>query len=297
MKHFLTRNVYRQYRNAKQYCIRHPKSRSARLFFQILSFAEGIVSPRVSPADTAKANQLWKAIYFLRWGTTPLFRLVTDKPIALDSDDHTWPRGALHDNSSNYNFNLKLYDHFRQRADLRVLDLGCSGGGFVRSVLEDGFLGLGVEGSDISRRLRTGEWGNIPHHLFNCDITSAFTLQSNSQPLTFHCITAWEVLEHIPREKLPVLLENIRRHLALDGIFVASVDQSADGNPLTGAVYHVTLENKTWWLAQFAQAGFLEVTEHPFEVRDYVRGHGMGVKDWDPADGEGFHLVMRRNDS
>jgi hypothetical protein len=31
-----------------------------------------------------------------------------------------------------------------------------------------------------------------------------------------------------------------------------------------------------------------------FTTRDYVRGHGMGLTDWDPADGEGFHLVLRR---
>ena len=31
-----------------------------------------------------------------------------------------------------------------------------------------------------------------------------------------------------------------------------------------------------------------------FTTRDYVRGHGMGLTDWDPADGEGFHVVLRR---
>ena len=31
-----------------------------------------------------------------------------------------------------------------------------------------------------------------------------------------------------------------------------------------------------------------------FTTRDYVRGHGMGLTDWDPADGEGFHLVLKR---
>jgi hypothetical protein len=54
------------------------------------------------------------------------------------------------------------------------------------------------------------------------------------------------------------------------------------------------LQAKSWWLAQFAKAGLVECTDHIFTTRDYVRGHGMGLTDWDPADGEGFHLVLKR---
>jgi len=113
--------------------------------------------------------------------------------------------------------------------------------------------------------------------------------------MTFHCITAWEVLEHIPTEKLSTLIDNISHHLEPDGIVVVSVDTAPDSNPVTGAVYHVTLQPKNWWLEQFARAGLVECERHPFTTRDYVRGHGMGLTDWDPADGEGFHLVLRRS--
>jgi hypothetical protein len=89
-------------------------------------------------------------------------------------------------------------------------------------------------------------------------------------------------------------MENIARHLTPDGIFVASVDTAPDTNPVTGAIYHVTLQPKSWWLEQFNKVGLVEVREHLFTTRDYVRGHGMGLTDWDPADGEGFHLVLRR---
>jgi hypothetical protein len=43
------------------------------------------------------------------------------------------------------------------------------------------------------------------------------------------------------------------------------------------------------------KAGLIEVQKHLFTTRDYVRGHGMGLADWDPADGEGFHLVLKRS--
>jgi len=176
------------------------------------------------------------------------------------------------------------------------MDLGCSGGALVKSLLEDGYTAVGLEGSDWSRKLRSGEWDTCPHHLLTCDITSRFRVLSRAgEAMTFHCITAWEVLEHIPTEKLSTLIDNISQHLEPDGIVVVSVDTAPDSNPVTGAVYHVTLQPKNWWLEQFAKAGLVECERHPFTTRDYVRGHGMGLTDWDPADGEGFHLVLRRS--
>jgi hypothetical protein len=58
-------------------------------------------------------------------------------------------------------------------------------------------------------------------------------------------------------------------------------------------VYHVTLHPKEWWIERFAAAGLCEVERHRFETADYVRGHGMGLRDWNPADGDGFHVVLR----
>jgi 2-polyprenyl-3-methyl-5-hydroxy-6-metoxy-1,4-benzoquinol methylase len=254
-----------------------------------------ISSRRLSRLDKLERT-IWKATYFQRFGTEALFVADTDQPIAIESSDHKWPRGTAFDNSSNRNFNLKLYSFFNYRPDLRVLDLGCSGGGFVKSLIEDGYTAVGLEGSDWSRKLRSAEWDTCPHHLLTCDITSRFHIRDRTgQAIQFHCITAWEVLEHITAEKLPALIDNISRHLTPDGIFVGSVDTAPDNNPLTGAVYHVTLQPKGWWLEKFGAVGLAECACNPFATRDYVRGHGMGFVDWDPAEGEGFHLVLCRS--
>jgi 2-polyprenyl-3-methyl-5-hydroxy-6-metoxy-1,4-benzoquinol methylase len=261
-------------------------------------FREGIqnltAARKLSKLDVVE-RKIWKAIYFHRFGTEPLYKIETDRPVAVESSDHKWPKGTASDNSRNPNFNLKVYSIFKHRPDLRLMDLGCSGGGLIKSFLEDGYTAVGIEGSDWSRKLRSGEWDTCPHHLLTSDITSDFQVRTHqNEPVQFHCITAWEVLEHIPEEKLPILIENVSRHLAPDGIFVASVDTMPDNNPITGAVYHVTLKPKDWWLKQFERAGLVELEGHLFETTDYVRGHGMGLNDWDPADGEGFHLVLRR---
>lgn len=290
----LQRFVYRRYRAAKQFFIHRRPDVFSRLFFWLLSIATKMMHRKLTKFDKVE-NGIWKAVYFHRFGTDPLYALQTAHPIAEDSADHVWPKGAAFANSTNRNFNLKMYDYFSNRSDLKIMDLGCAGGGLVRSVLEDGFEAVGLEGSDFSRKLRSAEWDTCPHHLMTCDITDDFRLsRADGGGIKFHCITAWEVLEHIPTPKIEKLIENIEAHLAPDGIFVASVDITPDGNPVIGATYHLTMQPKSWWLEQFAKKGFKEVERNPFTTRDYVRGHGMGLTDWDPADGEGFHIVVER---
>ena len=295
LAHTTTRFLFRRYKSAREFFSNRRPDILTRAFFALRYRLQALTTSRKLTRIDRLERTIWKALYFQRFGTQPLYTVETANPVASESADHKWPRGTAFDNSSNRNFNLKLYAHFGFRPDLRVLDLGCSGGGFVKSFLEDGYLGVGLEGSDWSKKLRSGEWDTCPHHLLTCDITSRFEVRtSTGTPMTFHCITAWEVLEHIPADKLPALIDNVARHLAPDGIFVASVDTAPDSNPVTGAVYHVTLQPKAWWLEQFARSGLGECERHPFMTRDYVRGHGTGLTDWDPADGEGFHLVLKR---
>ena len=110
-------------------------------------------------------------------------------------------------------------------AHIRLLDLGCAGGGLVRSLLSDGCFSLGVEGSDVSRRYKMAEWATCPWHLLTADITQPFTIVDNAdRPVLFNVVTAWEVLEHIPEAGIPVLIENVLRHLGDGGgFFIASV--------------------------------------------------------------------------
>jgi hypothetical protein len=82
-------------------------------------------------------RRLWKAMYFQRFGTDPLYAAEPDHAVAVESADHNWPRGTAFDNG-NRNFNLKLHALFSYRSDLHVLDLGCAGGGFVKSILAVG---------------------------------------------------------------------------------------------------------------------------------------------------------------
>src|SRR6185295_10711220 len=110
---------------------------------------------------------------------------------------------TIRDNSRNARFNRRLDEVLGSRGAYSLLDLGCAGGGLVRSVLEDGHDAVGLEGSDISRRERSGDWATIPYHLFTCNIVKPFrVLRANGRPARFTVVTAWEVLEHIPERDL-----------------------------------------------------------------------------------------------
>ncbi len=223
-------------------------------------------------------------------------RLETAHPVAALSNDTLFPRGAKNDNSISLRFNRKLYALLGHKLRLKILDFGCAGGGFVRSLLDDGHLAVGLEGSPYPRDNQLGEWATIPQHLHTCDITQPFTLRdpATDQPVQFDAITAWEVMEHIPEEALPGFFANLRKHLAPDGYFLCSIATFLDHDAAAGVVWHVTVKPKEWWAARFWEAGFDVCVQDALGKDDWLRGSGHCRGDWHEDQGLGFHLVVRR---
>jgi 2-polyprenyl-3-methyl-5-hydroxy-6-metoxy-1,4-benzoquinol methylase len=297
MRIAMMRSLNRLYRRVKTFVLVHRPPLLTGLFFRATRLVDHGLSGRHPTNAERLANTLWKQAYFDRWSRPDAdrLRLLTEHPIAYRSDDHRFPRGTVFDNSTNERFNCRLYEMLGFAENLRFLDLGCAGGGLVRSYLEDGYQAIGLEGSDHSKRHRSGEWDTIPYHCFTCDITKEFSVvDRQGQPVVFDAVTAWEVLEHIAEQDVGGLLDRIHRHLRPTRYFVGSIDLLPDGNPLTGAVYHQTLRPAAWWLHQFVLHGFRIVEDHPFAPEDMVRGNGSSLKDWHPADGYGLHVVAQR---
>jgi SAM-dependent methyltransferase len=230
-------------------------------------------------------------------GFYPKLRLESQHPVASYSQDTKKPRGAKNDNSLQQSFNNKLFEFYPNNGNpLNILDLGCAGGGLVRSLLDDGHFAIGLEGSDFPKTHGLGEWNTIPGNLFTCDITEPFLLTeetTTSQPFLFDIVTAWEVLEHIPEERLPQLMENIRRHLKPDGRIIFSIATFPDLDEETGTNWHVCIHSKPWWVAKFMELGYDEITSHPFGKEHWLRGSGHCRGDWHEDDGKGFHLILK----
>ena len=216
-------------------------------------------------------------------------RIVTEKPVACDSPDHLMPHGTANDNSTNRAFNRKL-TNWLSPVKLRVLDLGCSGGGFVKSILDQGGFAVGVEGSDYSKVRGRAEWATIPDHLFTADITEKFQLFGVDEtgreiPLLFDLVTAWEFIEHISTNNLPAVFDNISRHLAKSGVVIMSVSPAEE--VIQGVELHLTVQKRDWWLKKFAELGFQQHDRAVAYFRDdWVRGGSN-------APGS-FHVVLTR---
>ncbi len=212
--------------------------------------------------------------------------VITNKPIAYDSPDHIEPWGTMQDNSVNPLFNTKLAQWIPQ-GELSVLDLGCSGGGFVKSVLDMGCIAVGIEGSDYSKVRRRAEWATIPGHLFTADVTEPFAVVRGRgdvwRRLRFRVITAWELMEHLKTESLPAVFQNIDANLREDGVVIMSI--SPNHEVIHGVTLHQTVQGKEWWIAECARRGF----EHHEDIVEYFGDDW--VRGGENAPGS-FHLVL-----
>ena len=228
--------------------------------------------------------QIQRALLREKYGR---FVMETDKPVAYDSPDHASPWGTIRDNSVDQRFNAKLINWILPH-DLRLLDLGCSGGGQVRSFIEQGCLAVGVEGSDRSFRALRAEWATIPEFLFTADITSPFRVRrsAGNEPFRFTVVTLWEVIEHIHRDQLGRVWENIKAHLAPNGVVIMSVSNISDMQG--GVELHQTRESPAWWLDHLQANGFMN---HPEALayfgNDWVR--------WNANAPGSFHFVLSRS--
>jgi len=181
----------------------------------------------------------------------------TSHPIAAGSIDHLHPRGTKNDNSRNDAFNDRLFDLLAPELP-QVLDLGCAGGGFVRSVLDRGGYAIGIEGSDYSQKAARAEWPILGESLFTADISHPFFVRSSNRPhpmASFNVVTMWEVLEHLTRDQLELLNLNVHAHLRCGGYFIASINSAPDF--FEGVEYHATVEPPAWWVTFFHDRGWM----------------------------------------
>lgn len=211
----------------------------------------------------------------------------TSHPVAIDSPDHLCPWRKAKDNSVNHYFNHKVYNLFnRLNRSLRVLDLGCSGGGFVRSLIDEGCFAVGLEGSDYSKKMCRAEWPYIgDKFLFTTDVTKPFHIRAEKKLLIqFDVITAWEVMSHIKEDDLGQVCKNIKRHLMPSGLLILCI--SSREEIVRGVKMHQTIKSKKWWIDFFSSHGLKHFSEYEkYFNAQYIRG----PKQYAPGS---FHLIL-----
>ena len=193
----------------------------------------------------------------------------TNKNIAFDSLDHMHPFGVVRDNNSNSYYIQEVKKHFNNEK-ISVMDLGCAGGQIIVDHSNLGDIAVGLEGSsNVFRGVGRSNWESLFNkNLFLCDVTENFDISFEENPLKFDYIQMWEVLEHIPEQKLPSLLSNIKKHLKSDGIFCGSI-----ATYVCPSGTHVSIFPKSKWIEIFKENGFV-MEEYIFTTLPRVVSHG-----------------------
>lgn len=263
------------------------------------------VEPSHSDLEWIRAVDRWKpciyrdeVIYHVNSvgkGRLVRWEVKTECPVAIDGDDHKFPRGTLNDNTKHQPF-IDACERLSM-SNWSLLDLGCAGGGLVAECNEQNHLAIGIEGSDINLKTRRAEWGG-PHSdsLFTADITKPFTVLDRQKQAQFGFVSAWEVLEHLPEQSISRVLENIVNHLAENGVFVCSINTTEQFGETRDVIYHRTVKPREWWVAAFNAAGMEIIDPSPFMPHEYARGSGNGTLDEDyyQHPEHGFHLTARQ---
>lgn len=230
------------------------------------------------------------------------FKCVTDYPVAYDSPDHIHPVGTVLDHTRHPRFIRACEDFFGDSGkQLSFLDLGCSAGGMVLDAILRGHVGVGLEGSDISRLQQRAEWRLLRDSLFTCDVTRPFALgRGETETFKFDVISAWEVLEHLTADGVEGLFANLARHTRPGSIFACSISQVDGGFTEDGAPLHQTLEPLPWWQERAAKHGFDVLDSEAFLPLDFARGNGNSSVYYRPAhsyqekEGDCFLVVFQR---
>jgi 2-polyprenyl-3-methyl-5-hydroxy-6-metoxy-1,4-benzoquinol methylase len=216
----------------------------------------------------------------------------TNFPVAFESPDHLIPWGTARDNSKNYRFNQKINKLFDSvKKPLKILDLGCSGGGFIADSINDGHIAVGLEGSDYSLNIGRAEWSRIPNYLFTCDITKLFTISIIYKQIKqlFKCdiITSWEIMEHIKTEDLEQVASNVDKHLINNGLWIMSISSMDDF--INGVNLHQTVKPRVWWIMKFESLGFY----HQEKLNDYFNGQYIRSDKYGAP--SSFNLILSKN--
>jgi glycosyltransferase involved in cell wall biosynthesis/2-polyprenyl-3-methyl-5-hydroxy-6-metoxy-1,4-benzoquinol methylase len=245
-----------------------------RLEYQVRDILELVLSPQRIPE--------------LGWS------IVAERSLAIDSNDHLFPRGTKNDNTHHPRF-VRACEALLGPG-IKHMDLGCAGGGLVWDFTRRGHRSVGVEGSDYNLRAQRAEWRTIPDRLFTADVCYPFGFKNHSgSNIKFDIISAWELFEHIPEENLSGLLANITSNIRTGGYVAASIATFIDRDETTGKVYHHTVRPREWWENKFKRVGLIPV-DGVFAKSDFVRGGGNPTShDWDAHTNPemGFHIVLR----
>jgi len=131
--------------------------------------------------------------------------------------------------------------------DIKVCDVGCAKGFLCKHLRTKGIEAFGIDISEYCVKE-----ANVDY-IKTLDITDSKIMFDNKY---FNIVSAFELLEHIPEDKLSFVLKEIMR---VGKKFLFSVHASNSLNDNDNDKSHVTIKPISWWKQILARNGFINI--------------------------------------
>lgn len=170
-----------------------------------------------------------------------------------------------------------VQDHL-ERPCFTLLELGCGGGDLFRFLrLFGAYQYVGVDGNPVALRyspyIREFE---RQFHVLNLQ-------QEIDFGVLFDVVCSFEVLEHIPEERLDQFIKTIRNHLGSHSLFLGTASLQRDLD------VHVTVRPRSFWLERFRRFGLTSHPKHQVYERLLATHHPFN---WDASNTNVFALSV-----
>lgn len=150
---------------------------------------------------------------------------------------------------------LPLVDIFRNNKVRTILDAGCGSGKLMRKLLEENPGEFEVRGFDIADNCLDPWFDDI-----KSDILTIGNLWNPADFTTvYDAVLCTDVMEHIPPEHVPMVLQNIHNSSGKFAFFTIGLQPDDYGHNLVGESLHLTVQPPQWWIDALGAAGFRKI--------------------------------------
>ncbi len=165
--------------------------------------------------------------------------------------------------------NLKIIDFLRKCKVKTVLDAGCGTGKFMRALIEECGNEFSVHGFDIAENCLDPFFDKIKNDI----LTVGVLWNAEDFNKEYDAIICSDVLEHIPTEKVGLVLDNFYRCTKIFCYLSIALLPDDFGPKIIGQPLHLTVKEPNWWITQIEKAGF----KNPQHITEK---HPNGYETW-----------------
>lgn len=145
-----------------------------------------------------------------------------------------------------------------------VLDAGCGSGKLMKALIEASPPVFEVRGLDIAANCLDAYFQGRENQFL--DIGCLWDAAAYTR--IFDAVICVDVLEHIPTDRIPAVLDNLRRSASKYCYFGIALHHDHYGPKLLGEPLHLTVQEPSWWFTAIERAGFPAPSEHVIERAD-----------------------------